>query len=586
MNLRNLTLAWAAAALTASAGCEPEPLTEIMVLVDTDMAVPSELDGFLVKIYAQENPDSPIVERPFDLVTQTKLPADFGVLPRDGDASRQITVDVTANVVGHDDFTTRAITTFVEGRKVYLQMFLARRCIGVQCSEDETCRREGCVPVDVPPILPELASFEASSLGSPGNDAPHEVVGDASGVYVAGTYGAAMTHGGHALPAPAGTGALLAAFAPDGTHRFTRGLPSTGLSYANRIVLLEGGAIEATGYFGGTLTESSSGQSLTSGGSQVAYLARYSSQGALQALEIVGIGSTNVQNFAAAALPNGMRAIGGLYGETASFGVKNTRSLTTAGIDDAYVVLLDDDLSAVWALGMGGVNRERVTSLATSDGAIYAGGYFEIATSLGATALSGAGENGYVTRISHSGELEWARAFAGAADDVVRDVAALPDGGVVAVGSSASADLVAHTQPLPGNDADAIVVALSSAGDVAWAKRFTGAGSSEAWSVALGQYKGEPALIVGGTFSGELSTDTQTVASQGSDLFAAVLTLAGETRFVQVVGGAASEGRAEVAAHGARMWLAGEFRENVAVGSRAFTGSGSTSDILLLQIAP
>jgi hypothetical protein len=573
-----------ASGLLAGLGCEPDPLTEIMVVIDTDMAVPSELDGFRVEV--RDRSEETRFDQSFDLLEQVTLPADFGVLPRNGDASRRITVEVSA-LSGIDVlFSTRAITSFVEGRKVYLQMFLARRCIGVECSPSETCRREGCVPAIDPPLLQTLPSFEPSSLGGPGDERPHEVIATKDAVYVAGTYGAAFSHAGNELAPPGEVaGALLVGFSAAGAHRFTRSLPSTLRSYLNRIAVTPNGRIEATGYFGGALTESSTGKTLTAGGSQESYLVRYTTAGTLEALEAIGTGSGNVQSFGFAIGKDGQRLVGGLFSGQAGFGVEPKQTLTSTAADDGFVAALAPDLSGVWAVTLGGVGRDRVNAIATTQDAIYAGGIFETAAQIGPDALAGALENGFVAALTPSGAVQWARAFSGSADDELRDIAALPDGGVVVVGATQSADFMADTLARPGVDGDAYVAALAPSGSVRWAARLTGAGSSQATSVSVGQYQGEPVVVVGGRFSGQLEAGTQTLVADATDLFVAVLSLDGDFRFVQQVGGPGSEGRAEVATHGPRILLAGEFQSGVGLGSASFASAGG-SDILLVQIAP
>jgi hypothetical protein len=71
-----------------------------------------------------------------------------------------VTVEVDARLGGETLFTNRAITSFVEGRTLRLDMFLAARCLeeAATCREDETCRREGCVPAEVDPD--ELPAFD------------------------------------------------------------------------------------------------------------------------------------------------------------------------------------------------------------------------------------------------------------------------------------------------------------------------------------------------------------------------------------------------------------------------------------------
>ena len=137
-------------------GCGDEPVTQLVVFVATDMSVPSEMDAFRLRVL---NSSGDIVEdRPVPVGPgRTELPASFGIAPREGKASERVTVEVDANRGGIVLFTTHAVTGFVEGRVLRLDMFLASRCLSETCAEDETCRAEGCVDPEIDPAnLPGL----------------------------------------------------------------------------------------------------------------------------------------------------------------------------------------------------------------------------------------------------------------------------------------------------------------------------------------------------------------------------------------------------------------------------------------------
>jgi len=150
----------ASAALGVAALCSAceVPPTQLVVVVRTDMDVPGELDAFSTTV---TGPGTTAARGPFALtgVPPEALPATFGVRPRDGEVERRVTVAVTARRGGSDLFTTRAATTFLEHKKLQLDVFLAERCIveAGGCTEPGlTCTDEGCVPEDRDPNdLPE-----------------------------------------------------------------------------------------------------------------------------------------------------------------------------------------------------------------------------------------------------------------------------------------------------------------------------------------------------------------------------------------------------------------------------------------------
>jgi len=145
--------------------------TQLVVVVQTDMIVPAELDGFVVRV---RDGRGRLVEpeRTFDLEGEGRvtLPATFGVAPRDRDPERRVTVEVDAMLDGARRFDTRARTGFVENEVLRLDLWLAGRCVveGGTCSDEETCSLDGCVDLDVPPS--DLHPWGGLDAGPPETD--------------------------------------------------------------------------------------------------------------------------------------------------------------------------------------------------------------------------------------------------------------------------------------------------------------------------------------------------------------------------------------------------------------------------------
>lgn len=136
-----------------AAGCRETTATQIVVYVDTDMTVPTEMDGFRVRVL--EGADALVHEQAFGLegAAAIELPASFGVAPRGGDGERHVRVeaDATRGDPPHVVVTTAAETGFVREEALRLDLFLARRCKDVSCSAREACRPTGCEPVEIDP---------------------------------------------------------------------------------------------------------------------------------------------------------------------------------------------------------------------------------------------------------------------------------------------------------------------------------------------------------------------------------------------------------------------------------------------------
>ncbi len=177
--------------------------TEVVVEIDTDYPWGAGATLRSMQVAVRSNgPDGELRDRRvLDLAASasttggTRLPASFGVLPLDGDARRQVFIEVqgcgaagcTVPLV-----TRRALVGFVEEQTVVLRMFLARACEGMVCTNGvETCDPEQrrCVSalVDVRGLPRYLGdggsgpSIDATSMDRPAvtddlADAPDAVV--------------------------------------------------------------------------------------------------------------------------------------------------------------------------------------------------------------------------------------------------------------------------------------------------------------------------------------------------------------------------------------------------------------------------
>jgi hypothetical protein len=183
MNARGLCLL---AALSV-AGCKTDP-TQLVVVVDTDYVVPTELGAVRVTIDDANGGQEAIQE--FDLVaadqpTSTNgvhMPFSFGLVPLNGDASRLITIQVDGLKHPGDTsplVTRSAFTGFVKHEMKRLDMFLAKSCAGKICPSGQTCVDGACQVSNLPPDqLPgvvagmELPDARATDAASPPSDGP------------------------------------------------------------------------------------------------------------------------------------------------------------------------------------------------------------------------------------------------------------------------------------------------------------------------------------------------------------------------------------------------------------------------------
>jgi len=170
-------LAPAVALVAGAAGCE-SPATQLVVVVDTDYAVPGEMG--IVRARVLDGEGGEVSSAEFTLVgedggeteTRFRVPFSFAVVPIDDDPGRRVTVEVDG-LTRTEGFLVgrRARTGFVEGETLRLPMFLTSACEGVTCPEGQTCAEGGCESEEVPP--------ESLRVVRPGEELFRDAGGDA-----------------------------------------------------------------------------------------------------------------------------------------------------------------------------------------------------------------------------------------------------------------------------------------------------------------------------------------------------------------------------------------------------------------------
>jgi hypothetical protein len=155
-------------ALALVAACDaPPPLTEIFVVVDTDLSIPIEIDTVSLEI---EQPPDPTLG-PFDTAVDparlfhTVPPLTVGIRART-DPEREIELVVRAVRRRQPQVEQRVRTRFRPGETTMLCFRLDRACLDSTCPSGFTCRGGGCVGVELDPSL--LAPYSEGMLDCPG----------------------------------------------------------------------------------------------------------------------------------------------------------------------------------------------------------------------------------------------------------------------------------------------------------------------------------------------------------------------------------------------------------------------------------
>lgn len=139
-----------------SIGACTEAPTQFVVVVDSDLEVPTELQT--VRATVRNGSGDVRSEFPFELrppgapddATRYPLPLSFAVVEPESGYDDELVIELRGEGPTRD-VVRRAVTRFVPGRTLELPMFLARQCTTLSCDPGETCTEFGCRSEQVDP---------------------------------------------------------------------------------------------------------------------------------------------------------------------------------------------------------------------------------------------------------------------------------------------------------------------------------------------------------------------------------------------------------------------------------------------------
>jgi hypothetical protein len=151
-----LTLAMVAT-LAVLPGCQ---VSGVVVGVDTDLAVPGQLDGLTMRVVADGAEEFSNTSNPWSLGPgAVELPGTFTLVAKHGRPLLQVEV---RGMHGDQVLVTRmASLRMVDSELLYLEMPLTASCVGVSCPDGQTCAAGACTSASVdaatlPPYRPGI----------------------------------------------------------------------------------------------------------------------------------------------------------------------------------------------------------------------------------------------------------------------------------------------------------------------------------------------------------------------------------------------------------------------------------------------
>ncbi|MDQ3035120.1 MAG: hypothetical protein M3Y87_22125, partial [Myxococcota bacterium] len=131
----------------ALASCSPAAPTQLVVVVDTDLAIPGAIDAIVVEVMG---PSGMRETERATLADDEALPLTLGVAPSGGSLG-PIEVVATARLGAGTVVERRHRVMLVEGETRTLIVHLTAECAAraTPCASGETCGENGCVDVEL-----------------------------------------------------------------------------------------------------------------------------------------------------------------------------------------------------------------------------------------------------------------------------------------------------------------------------------------------------------------------------------------------------------------------------------------------------
>lgn len=172
--LRRAVLSSGISLALAIAGCDSTPQTQLIVVIDTDYTIPTELDAIDLSV---RGPDgmSHVEHQP--MVTASALPYTIAVLPT-GAALGPVELTASGLHAGTTVTTRTARVTLIAQQTVVVTLYLLKACDAshVTCMGETTCGDDGrCHSIDVTtPIWTGTAPRIGTDAGAPFDSGVHD----------------------------------------------------------------------------------------------------------------------------------------------------------------------------------------------------------------------------------------------------------------------------------------------------------------------------------------------------------------------------------------------------------------------------
>jgi pimeloyl-ACP methyl ester carboxylesterase len=256
--------------------------------------------------------------------------------------------------------------------------------------------------------------------------------------------------------------------------------------------------------------------------------------------------------------------------------------LTSAGINDVFVLKLDSGGNHVWSRRYGGTSYDEGQNVSeTSDGGAVVTGDFRGTVNFGGGPLTSAGfDDIFVLTLDSGGNHVWSRRYGSTSVDYGYSVSATSDGGAAVTGTFEGTLDFGGGPLVSAGYGDIFVLKLDSGGNHVWSRRYGSTLADDGWSVAA---TSDGAALVTGTFQGTVDFGGGPLTSGGfDDVFVLKLDLGGSHAWSRSYGSSGYDEGYSVSATSDCVLATGHFSGTVDFGGGPLTSGGT--DIFVLKL--
>ncbi len=328
----------------------------------------------------------------------------------------------------------------------------------------------------------------AKNIGGSGADYIESVAETSDGGYIAGGYFGSdeIQVGNETLISNGSSDGIIIKYDANGGVKWAKSFGGNSVDYVTSVAETSDGGVIVGGYFYSDEIQAGD-ETITNNGSDDGFIIKYSSNGMIEWAKSIG-GSEQDFIYSVSATNDGGVVVGGEFWSSSIQVGNETLTNTSTGNTDSLIIKYDVEGETEWAKNIPGnkYSSEGInTIVATREGGIIVGGYFEETIQVGSETLTTNGDrDGMIIKFEMqelpNPVITNANYIEGSSNDYIQSVYATSDGGYIAGGYFESStieieDITLNNKGLEGIK-DGFVAKYDINNQVEWAKSYGGSG--------------------------------------------------------------------------------------------------------------